>query len=231
MDTEQAQESEVRDDANAEERNRPIEESGEVERIRDILFGWQMRDYDVRFQSIDERLVRESAEARADVKQRLEALENVLKGEVESLKNRLNTEQSERGMAAEKLGRDLGETANFLKGELESLKNRLNTEQSERGMAVEKLGRDLGETANALELKIKSLDERAAHEIHDLRQQLLEQSKALSAEIKEKHDQMQAGLNREAEQIRGAMTGREALAEMLSEVAHRLKNAFRTPGA
>ena len=64
-----------------------------------------------------------------------------------------------------------------------------------------------------------------------MRQQLLSQANALSAEIREKHEHMQAGLNREAEQIRGAMTGREALAEMLSEVSLRLKNEFRVPGA
>jgi hypothetical protein len=195
MNAEQVQETETRENANAEDRNGGIEESGNVDRIRDILFGSQMRDYDGRFQRLEERVARESAEARADVQKRLEALEN------------------------------------FLKGEVESLKNRLNAEQSERGMASEKLARDLGETGEALEVKIKYLDEHAAREIHDLRQQLLEQSKALSAEVKEKHEQMQAGLAHEAEQIRGAMTGREALAEMLSELALRLKNEFRVPGA
>ena len=55
--------------------------------------------------------------------------------------------------------------------------------------------------------------------------------KALGDEIREKHGQVKADLDREAEQIRGAMTGRESLAEMLSEVALRLKNEFRVPGA
>jgi hypothetical protein len=53
----------------------------------------------------------------------------------------------------------------------------------------------------------------------------------LSAEIKEKYDQMKAGLDREAEQIRGTMTGRETLAEMLNEVAHRLKNGSQRQAA
>jgi len=60
---------------------------------------------------------------------------------------------------------------------------------------------------------------------------LLEQSKALSAELKEKHDHLKGQLDHEAGQIRDAMTGREALAEMLSEVALRLKKEFRVPGA
>ncbi|MEY2562127.1 MAG: hypothetical protein QOH88_320 [Verrucomicrobiota bacterium] len=180
---------------NAETRNGSIDESGKVDRIRDILFGSQMRDYDGRFQRLDERLTKEASDTRAETQKRLEALET------------------------------------FLKGALESLSNRVNTEQSERGNAVEKLARDLGETARSLELATKNLGEQADREIHALRQQLLDQSKTLSDEIRDKHGQVKADLDREAEQIRGAMTGREALAEMLSEVALRLKNEFRVPGA
>ena len=194
MNSEHDREPGTQANANAEDRNDAIDEGGKVDRIRDILFGSQMRDYDGRFQRLDERLTREAMEARGEVQTRLEALENFFKGEVESMTNRLNAERSERGNALE-------------------------------------IARNLAETVKALELKINSLGEHAGREIHDLREQLLEQSKALSAEIKEKHDQMKAGLDREAEQIRGAMTGREALAEMLSEVALRLKNEFRVPEA
>ena len=180
---------------NPEHRNGAIDETGKVDRIRDILFGSQMRDYDDRFQRLDERLTREAADTRTDTQKRLEALEN------------------------------------FIKGALESVSNRLNTEQFARGHAVEKLASDLAETAKALELATKNLGEHADRELHALRQQLLEQSKALGDEIREKHGQVKADLDREAEQIRGAMTHREGLAEMLSEVALRLKNEFRVPGA
>lgn len=180
---------------NLDDRNGAIEESGKVDRIRDILFGSQMRDYDSRFQRLDERLSREAAEARADVQRRLDGLEG------------------------------------FLKSEVESLRGWLGSEQAERGNAIEKLTRDLAETARALEMKRSNLDERAGRDVHELRQQLLEQATALRNEMRERHEQMEAGLNREAEQIRGAMTGREALAEMLSEVSLRLKNEFRVPGA
>ncbi|HEY5035949.1 MAG TPA: hypothetical protein VII74_02315 [Chthoniobacterales bacterium] len=180
---------------NPDHRDDGGEEAGKVDRIRDILFGSQMRDYDGRFQRLEERLGRETAEARQDVQTRIEALEN------------------------------------FLKAEVQSLSNRLNAEQSERGSAVEKLAHDLAETARAFEAKIKNLDEHTARELHNLREQLLEQAKALSAEIKEKHEQAQAGLKHESEQIRHAMTGRESLAEMFSEVALRLKNEFHVPGA
>jgi len=175
--------------------NGAIDESGNVDRIRNILFGSQMRDYDGRFQKFEERLTREAGELRSDLQRQLHALEA------------------------------------FMKGEVESMTNRVKTEQSERGQAFEHLARDMAETARGLELKINNLDSQAAKDIRDLREQLLEQSKALSAELKEKHDHLKGQLDHEAGQIRDAMTGREALAEMLSEVALRLKKEFRVPGA
>jgi hypothetical protein len=171
-----------------------IDEASKVDRIRDILFGSQMRDYDGRFQRLEEHLAREATEVRAETQKRLDALER------------------------------------FIKGEVDSINSRAATEHGERCNSTDKLGRDLAETARNLDTKINNLSEQAAKNLGELRELLLEQSKMLSAEIKEKHDQMKAGLDHEAAQIRSAMTGREALAEMLSEVALRLKNEFRVPG-
>ena len=39
---------------------------GNVDQIRDILFGGQMRDYDRRFDELDERSKREAERARAE---------------------------------------------------------------------------------------------------------------------------------------------------------------------
>jgi oligoendopeptidase F len=196
MNAEQNPDSAIQVDFNPQNHGpQEVDEAGKVDRIRDILFGPQMRDYDGRFQRLDERLTREAHEARFEVQKRIEALEN------------------------------------FLKSEVQSLTNRLNVEQNDRNRAVERLLRDVADITQTFEGKIRNLDEHTAHELHQLREQLLEQSKALSAEIREKHDQMKAGLDREAEQIRGAMTGRESLAEMFSEISLRLKNEFRVPGA
>jgi methyl-accepting chemotaxis protein len=198
MNAEKGDESKMGENAKEEDRNGETEESAKIDRIRDVLFGSQMRDYDNRLQRLDERLAREAAEARADLQKRLEALENALKGEVESVSNHLNAERLE------------------------------------RRVAIEKLARGLAETARALDLKLRKLDEQAAREIHNLRRQLLEQTKVLSEEIQEtaeKQEQMEADLNRETAQLRGAMTGREAMAEMLSEVAlrKRQRNGFHPP--
>src|SRR5439155_15167353 len=88
-----------------------IDEGAKVDRIRDILFGSQMRDYDGRFQRLDEHLAREASEIRADAQKRLDALERFIKGELDSINTRTATEHSERCNATEKLGRDLAEAA------------------------------------------------------------------------------------------------------------------------
>ena len=175
--------------------NGAVDESGNVDRIRDILFGSQMRDYDDRFQRLETRLAQETAEVRADLQRQLQAFET------------------------------------FLKGELESMLNRLRGEQAERAQAIEQLAQQLSETARGMELKVSNLDQQTAQDVRDLRERLLHQAKALSDEFKEKHDQLKGQLDQEATQIRDAMTGRETLAEMLSEVAMRLKREFRVPGA
>jgi hypothetical protein len=175
--------------------NGAVDESQNVDRIRDILFGSHMRDYDSRFQKMEERLTLEANNLRWDISKRLEAIEA------------------------------------FMRGETESLGNRLTSEQTERAQAVERLGRDLAETARHLNERLTNLDGQMAKEFRDLRQQVMDHSKALTNEIKEKHDAMKAGLDHEAQQIRSAMTGREALAEMLSELSLRLKNEFKVPGA
>jgi hypothetical protein len=192
MNAEHLQELQKHENAAEERRDGRIEEGTIVDRIRDILVGSQIWEYEGRLQRIDERLTREAVEARASVQKRFESLENLLKGEVESVSNRLNAEQSE------------------------------------RRTAIEKLDHDLSETAKAFESKIKNLHD-YAREIHDLHRQLLEQSKALSVELKEKHEQMQADLNRKAEEIRASMIGRQALAQLLNEVAQRMKNESGSP--
>ena len=101
--------------------NGSIDESGNVDRIRSILFGSQMRDYDGRFQKLEERLSREATELRGELQRQLQALEAFMKGEAESMTNRVKTEQSERGQAVERLAHEMTETAKGLELKINNL--------------------------------------------------------------------------------------------------------------
>ena len=90
------------------------EQSGNVDKIRDILFGTQMREYDSRFGRLEETLLKESSDLRESVRKRIDTLEIYFKKELESLATRLKTERDERLASARDLGGELKSTAEAL---------------------------------------------------------------------------------------------------------------------
>lgn len=80
---------------------------GNIDKIRDIIFGSQMRDYEKRFARLEERLLKEASDLRDDVKRRFEQLEGYTRRELDALAEQLKAEQAERGAADEALTREL----------------------------------------------------------------------------------------------------------------------------
>lgn len=85
------------------------EAPGNVDKIRDILFGSQMRDYDKKFSRVEERLGRETADLREDIKRRFAVLENFVKNEVTALTDQIKAEKDERADADKEGARELKE--------------------------------------------------------------------------------------------------------------------------
>ena len=87
----------------------PVEpqEEGNIDKIRDILFGVQMRESDRKFARMEERIVKEINDMRDDTRKRLDALEDYIKGEVSSLTERLAGEQNGRIDAVKNLSNEL----------------------------------------------------------------------------------------------------------------------------
>ena len=112
--------------------NGVIDESGNVDRIRNILFGSQMRDYDGRFQKLEERLAREASELRSELQRQLQALEAFMKGEAESMANRVKGEQSERAQAIQQLAREMGETVRGIELKISNLDGQAAKDISQR---------------------------------------------------------------------------------------------------
>ena len=87
-----------------------------LEKVRDLLFGGQMRDYDRKFASLEDRILKETNDLREDVKKRLTAIEQLLAREIDALNDRLKGEQEDRSVATKDLARQLDDTArNFEK--------------------------------------------------------------------------------------------------------------------
>lgn len=85
--------------------------SGNIEKIRDILFGAQMRDYDRQFIRLEEKLLKESADLREETRRRLDSLENYVKQELTALNDRLKIEHQQRSQLTDEMTRELRETS------------------------------------------------------------------------------------------------------------------------
>ena len=108
-----------------------MREGANVDKIRDILFGAQMRDYDKRFARLEDRLIKDAEALREEMRKRLDALESFVKQEAEALGQRLKTEKSERGEAVKDLGRELRETAKGIEKKIAQLDDDFNAGQGE----------------------------------------------------------------------------------------------------
>ena len=168
-------------------------EAANVDKIRDIIFGSQMRDYEKRFARLEERLTADAQALREDTKKRFDTLEA------------------------------------FVQKEVDSLTQRLKGEKSERSEALKELTRELRDTAKTFDKRLSQLDDQLAKEAATLRNQLLDQSKQLAAEIEAKYRALSSTLDRETQSLRADKTDREALADLFTEMALRLRNEFKLP--
>src|SRR5690242_4025966 len=83
--------------------------SANVEKIRDILFGVQIREYESRFARLEENLLKETTDLRESAKKRLDALESYVRSEIESLQTRLKNDREERTNSSRQAARTLDE--------------------------------------------------------------------------------------------------------------------------
>ena len=165
-----------------------LPDSGSVDKIRDILFGNQMRDFDRRFTQVEERMAKAMQGLRDETYKRLEALEQYFKEELEALKERLKAESDQRA----DVDKQMNET-------------------------VKSLAESLGKT-------ISDSEEKFAAHTSELRQQILKQSKSLSADIQAKYEQASQELRRTAEGLNDAKIDRSMLAEFLIDMATGISN-------
>jgi hypothetical protein len=140
--------------------------SGNIEKVRDILFGGQMRDTDRRFARLEERLVQETAELKDDVRKRLAALELFVRQETESLADRIKTEHDERTDATKDLSREARENAKAFEKKTGLIDDQVGRVQRELRQQILELHQRM---ADDLRQKIDEVLARLAQESTDLR--------------------------------------------------------------
>lgn len=80
-----------------------------VDKIRELLFGNQMQDYDRRFSLLEDRFQQKLRDLEAETARSLASVESSLKKQMESIAGQVRQEQDLRGEADKELGRSLRE--------------------------------------------------------------------------------------------------------------------------
>lgn len=97
--------------------------AGNIDKIRDIIFGSNMREYEQRFARLEEALKKESSDLRETTRRHLEALEGFVHRELAALEARLNAERDERSESHSRLAADLSTSSASIVRKIGDLEN------------------------------------------------------------------------------------------------------------
>jgi len=103
--------------------------SGNLDQVREILFGAQSRGVEKRLARVEEELPKRVAEMREELKRGIATLEAYARHEIDSLNERLRAESKERGAGDEDLSRRLDESGKTLRKEISGLDERATVAQ------------------------------------------------------------------------------------------------------
>jgi chromosome segregation ATPase len=97
-----------------------------VDKIRDLLFGNQMQDYDRRFSKLEERFSQRFKDVESEAKRNLEIYESNSKKQVESLATQLRNEKEARAEADKEIDRNLREQNQSLEKQVRALSDQVS---------------------------------------------------------------------------------------------------------
>ena len=99
---------------------------GNLDQVRDILFGAQLKDNESRFNDLEATIKTELEQAHKEFKSRLDILEDFVKGELASITGKLKKEQSERQQDTERLTERQDDHKRVSQNKLSSLEETLD---------------------------------------------------------------------------------------------------------
>jgi hypothetical protein len=139
--------------------------AGNVDKIRDILFGAQMREYEKRFVRLEERMQKEFGVLREDLKKRFDSIESYVKKEVELLNDRQRAEQNDRSTAIQEMSKDFKDSTASLDKKIIALEDQLNRRARDLNDQILTQSKNLSEEIQQKHEALSAALEREAHEL------------------------------------------------------------------
>jgi hypothetical protein len=141
--------------------------AGNVDKIRDILFGSQMRDYESRFARLEETLIKETLEIRETNRRRFDQLESYIKREFETVQTRIKSEREERSDNAARQSRELNELGESLTRRIRDLDDRGTSVERDLRSDLLQQAREMTEEMRARHDEIAGILDKRVNELRD----------------------------------------------------------------
>ena len=191
-----------------------------LDKVRDILFGTQLRQQDVRFTQLEEKIGAQLSAFRDETRKQLETLQNFVKGEVSAATSALASESQQRQETLSRLADELRGADRSLS---EKLDNACRSLGDENKATFKTLSGELNSKAGHLEGRIAAVNQQQQGAASELRGQLLDATNKLRDESRQWQGDLQATVEKLIAELSSAKTDRTALATLFSEMAGRLQ--------
>lgn len=226
-----------------------VKKEKNLQEIRDILIGSQMRDYEGRFRSLETRVQNALDTMRQEVTERMNAIETGLLQELKNNQQKLTQEQVQRQQdlqAAQQLwqqnlNQNLSNEQTQRKQALETMQQGLHQAIQQQGAQAEEArqrivsehNRNLEQQLQSLVLnydqklgqtdtKLLQLEQENNQAQQDIRQKLLEQYKTLSKDMVERVTLLEQQIQQDVNEYERRKLDRTALSTLFMETALRL---------
>jgi len=138
-----------------------------VDKIREILFGPQIKNYEARFGRVEDALARQTAEIKDTMRRRLDSLEAFFRKETESLAARLKTEREEREEVLNEISRELKTASAQLSKRISDLDSRVSQDRSSARQELMSESRKIMDEIRQRNDSISALLETRVRELND----------------------------------------------------------------
>lgn len=142
-----------------------IPDAGNMDKIRDILFGNQARDYEKRFVKMESRVAQKAAELKTELLKRVDGLEGYVKQEIKDLNERIKAESNDRADSEKSIQQEL-------KDSFDKLNKKLLVEEENLAKKATELREQILDQSKTLSDEILSKHDHTANTIRQTAEEL-----------------------------------------------------------
>jgi L-2-hydroxyglutarate oxidase LhgO len=144
-----------------------LPEDGNIDKIRDILFGVQVRDFERKFSKLEERFGKELEGLREDTRQKLDKLEEFVSKEVNTLTDKIYEEQDLRSDAVKQVTSELQKNASDFEKKLTKFGEKTAKNETDIRTQILDQSKTLTDSIQKKQDEVMSTLEKEAQELRD----------------------------------------------------------------